>query len=92
MFNAKRKTVALLAVSLVFAAADTVSASADSASYGPSTTQAWHGRSPARLYLDARGDAYRAKAGVISAPTSGAAVDDLCEPVGSYSCNNYHAG
>jgi hypothetical protein len=89
MLNVQQKSVSLLALSLFFAVAGTLAASADSLSNTRSTTPAWNGRATARMRLTYPGYANDVKAGAILAP-SRKAPDDSCD-LPSSGCESYLA-
>jgi hypothetical protein len=89
MSNVQQKSASLLALSLFFAAAGTLPAVADSASYTRSTTAAWNERTTARARLTYPGHANGAKSGAILAPGKKVS-DDLCD-LPSSGCESYLA-
>jgi hypothetical protein len=83
------KMAAMLALSLMIAAADALPAFAGKASNAPPTTPSWHGRGAVLLHVSHRRDARRPKSGAILAPSK-QPPDDLCD-LPSTGCESFLA-
>jgi hypothetical protein len=89
VFNIKRKMAAMLALSLMIAAADALPAFAGKASNAPPTTRSWHGRSVVPLHVRHRRAASRLQSGAILGPSK-EPPDDLCD-LPSTGCESFLA-
>jgi hypothetical protein len=89
MSNRPRVHVSLLALSIIFVAAGTLSAFADTDSYGQSTPQIRNMQTPARLHAPPPRHVRDVKAGAIRTPHN-SAPGDLCD-LPSTGCESFLA-
>ena len=89
MSNRQRVSVSLLALSVIFVTAGTLSAFADNDSYARSMPRIWAERTPTRLHVPRPRYVRNVKAGAKSTP-SNKAPDDLCD-LPSTGCESFLA-
>jgi hypothetical protein len=89
MSNRQRVSVSLLALSVIFVTAGTLSAFADNDSNARSVPRIWTERTPTRLHVPRPPHVRNVKAGAISTP-SDKTPDDLCD-LPSTGCESFLA-